>query len=265
MFKMRMDMIKTITFLLIAFVMMQASPDVYAAIVVQPDRHIVEVSPGEIKQVEYTIENRGLEPLDIIIDPVGWAGTEDIYSWISLDSHKLYIDKEDTNTLTIDVTAPADGDGEAVGMLFLCYKESEDAALNMRNGIPIYIVVEGTQKYELILDSIDANITENKQQKILDIAISVINESNAHIRPDVALSIIDKEGIIVYQTDQEKPKILLRGQKHTYNLRWRNPKLRKEEYFVKIDFSDDGKVDIKKELTLSVTDSGIEIEERTNS
>ena len=256
---------KLIKFLLIAFMMMQASVDAYAAIVVQPDRHIVEVSPGEIKQVEYTIENRGLEPLDIIIDPVGWAGTEDIYSWISLDSHKLYIDKENTNTLTINVTAPEGAEGEAVGMLFLCYKESEDAALNMRNGVPIYIVVEGTQKYELIIDNIDADITENKKQKTLSIAVSVINKSNAHIKPDVALSIIDKEEIVVYQIDYKKPKILLRCQKHTYNLRWRNPKLRKEEYLMKIAFSDEGKVDIEKELTLSVTDSGIKIEERTSN
>jgi hypothetical protein len=127
-----------------------------AGVLVTPERHIVKLKPQESQTVEYEITNTGTEDLNIEIDPRDWtASGVDMKSWLSLKEDKLNIKAGGTGVLKATLTAPEGVDGEIIAMLFLCYKEDEGSMLNVRNGIPLYFISEGTQCYGAEIESIN--------------------------------------------------------------------------------------------------------------
>lgn len=243
--------------LILLFTLMTASTTAFAGVRVTPDRHIVELSPGETETVSYQVYNSGKSPLDIVIEPQSWSGQEDVYSWLSLDSYKLTVDKESTNTIKVNIKVPLDAKGESVGMLFLCYKEDDGSQLNIRNGIPLYMVVKGTEQYNLDILSIKARYAKVKNFKDLNIEVMVKNSGNIHIKPDIEVIIEDQEGIQVKRLRLDAPKIVLREQYHTYKLGWRKPTLRRGNYTIKTRLVYEDKIDEYSQRDFKVNELGL--------
>ncbi|NQT95383.1 MAG: hypothetical protein HQ572_02935 [Candidatus Omnitrophica bacterium] len=213
-------------------IMATAAANAEAGVLVTPDRHILELSPGEEKAVEYQIYNSGPDDLHITVDPKAWAGTKDTRFWISLKEDMIELKANDTKPLKVTVTAPADVKGEMLAMLFLCYKESEDSALNIRNGIPLYLIIEGTKEYGAEIKDVGLIYKKEAKKKDLNLDIEVQNTGNVHIVPDIKVSITDEKDKEVKRFVLEEAKTLLRGQDHTFSLIWRYPGLSNGDYKV---------------------------------
>lgn len=246
----------------LAFVAMRMFiSDAIAAISIAPDRHIVSLSPGEETVVKYQIYNDGNRDLDITIEPVAWSGVRDPYTWLALESDSAYLKAGESSPMVVSVFAPEDYTGEMVAMLFLCYKDTGESQLNIRNGVPLYLVIEGTEDYGLDIDNIEVTYTKNRNNVYdLNALVTVKNTGNVHIVPDIEVSISDDKGKPLEDMSLIRPNILLRGRSHTYRLGWRNPFLRDGIYTVKAVLGYEDKIaEVSREAEFRVSGNNIDM------
>lgn len=240
-----MDIVKVL--LITVLGVMIATATAQAGVAVTPERHILRLSPGQSQTVEYRVYNSGPQNLDIEIDPQDWSGIEitdirGVYSWISLEPKEFEVEVNQSEPFKIEVTAPSGVDGEMLAMLFLCYKEREDSPLNIRTGIPLYLIIEGTERYSARIETIEVKYDPKAERRSLDIMVTAYNSGNIHIAPDLSVSIQDSEGKEIKNLSLKQPKIILRGRYHTYRFGWRNPILAEGDYKVVAGLSYEDKV-----------------------
>jgi uncharacterized membrane protein len=220
--------IKTIYIILISSVIILCLLPGYAfaGLVVTPDRHIVYLSPGEDKVVMYHVENSSNEDIDITIEPKSWSGPADPYQWLSLESDNIYVNSGESTPFTVKLNVPEKAEGEMVAMLFLCYKENSQSQLNIRNGVPIYVIVKDTEEYGLDIENIDISYARKLDFYDLTFAVKIRNTGNIHIIPDVSIVVRDEERKIINTISLKRPNIVLRDKTHIYRLIWREPDLK---------------------------------------
>jgi len=249
-----------ITIMIFAIIQMPAF-DARAGMSVAPDRHIVSLSPGEETLVKYQVSNAGVKDVNITIAPEAWSGLRDPYDWLTLESDNLYVKAGESSPIVIGVSAPEDAIGEMVAMLFLCYKDTSESQLNIRNGVPLYLIVKGTEDYGLDIDDIELTYTKNDNNvNDLNIIVGISNTGNVHIIPDVKVFIRNNKGKLMKEASLSKPNIVLRGKKHTYRLGWRNPFLKDGAYTATAVLDYEDKIEgVSKEAQFNISGNKIEM------
>ena len=209
-------------------------------IAVTPERHIVSLYPGEEKVVMYHVKNSSSEDIDIAIEPKAWSGLKDPYRWLSLESENIYVKAGESTPFIVKLNAPEDITGEQVAMLFLCYKQDSGSQLNIRNGVPLYMVVKGTEEYSLDIKDIDLSYARKGDFYDLNFIVEINNTGNVHIVPDIKVIIENKDGRVFNTLSLVKPNIVLRDKSQTYRLGWREPGLRDGVYKAEVvlDYED---------------------------
>jgi uncharacterized membrane protein len=231
----------------------------WAGIVVAPDRHILAVSPGEEKTLMYHISNTGDEGIDITIEAKSWAGLKDPYQWLSLETDEIYLKAGESTPLTVTVSAPDDAEGEMVAMLFLCYKDTGKSQLNIRNGVPLYMIIEGTEYYGLNIEDIEISYGRKGDFYDLNFAVRIKNTGNVHIVPDISIVIKNSNGRTVNTLSLKRPNIVLREKNHIYRLGWREPGLRDGIYKAEVLLDYEDKIGLKaKEIKFQVAGYRVE-------
>lgn len=214
-----------------------------AGVVVTPERHIVELAPGQSQMVEYQIYNAGPQDLDITVEPKDWtkaASEVAINKWLSLPLTQFTVKAGTTVPFSATVIAPQGLDGEALAMLFLCYKEDKSSDLNIRNGIPLYLVAKGTQRYGAQILSLEAAYMEDPimlGNYILSVMVEVKNTGNVHIQPVIIGSIKELKGKELIKLMLEKYRIILREETYTYQLDWPYVDLANGNYNVSVELN----------------------------
>jgi len=113
----------------------------------------------------------GEQDLDVTVEPKYWTGTApaqvkvDIEKVLLLPSAKFVVGVGKTEPFKVTLTAPHGIEGDIVAMLFLCYKEDKASDLNIRNGIPLYLIIKGSQQYNARIESVDAEYTLDPLRK----------------------------------------------------------------------------------------------------
>lgn len=256
-----MKIIKILIIIMIFTIIQMPMSDARAGISVVPDRHIVSLLPGEETAVKYQVYNSGSKDVNITIEPEAWSGLKDPYDWLVLEGDNVYVRAGESSPIVISVSAPEDAIGEMVAMLFLCYKDTSESQLNIRNGVPLYLIVKGTEDYDLDIHNIETTYTKNDDNvNNLNIIVNIENAGNVHIVPDVKVSIKNSEGELLKEMSLTKPNIVLRGKTHIYRLGWRNPFLRDGIYTVRVTLDYEDKIDQKsKEAQFSVAGNDIKM------
>ena len=235
-------------------------PAAEAGVSISPDRHIVSLLPGEDTVVKYQIYNSGKGDIDITIEPKVWSGIKDAGAWLTLKSDKAYLKAGESSPMIVEISAPEDAVGEMVAMLFLCYKDTSESQLNIRNGVPLYLIVKGTEDYDFDIDNIEVTYVNTNDLNDLNVIIKIENTGNVHIVPDVKASIRSSEGKLLKNISLTKPNIVLRGKTHAYRLGWRNPFLRDGIYTITATLDYEDKIDKKsKEVQFKVSGNDIEM------
>jgi hypothetical protein len=234
---------------------------VMAGITIAPDRHIVYLSPGEEETVKYQVYNSGGKDVDITIVPESWSGVKDPYSWLRLENDKAHIKAGQTGPVVVKVNAPEDNAGEMVAMLFLCYKDMDRSQLNIRSGVPLYLIIKGTEDYSLDIDDIGIAYAKNEDNaNDINIMVKIKNTGNVHIVPDVKAFVKDSEGRTAKELFLAKPNIVLRDEAHIYRLGWRNPFLRDGIYTVIVELNYEDKIaSVIKEARFKVSGNSIDM------
>jgi hypothetical protein len=249
----------TLSIFIIAIVSQLLPYQALAGIGVIPDRHIISVAPGEEKTVMYHINNTGDEDIDITIEAKSWAGLKDPYKWMSLETDEIYLKAGESAPLTVTASAPYDEQGEMVAMLFLCYKDTGSSQLNIRNGVPLYMVVEGTQDYGLDIEDIEISYGRKGDFYELSFAVRIKNTGNIHIVPDISIAVRNDKGRTLNTLSLKKPNIVLREKSNTYRLGWREPGLRDGTYEAEVMLDYEDKIEAQVEsISFQVTGYSVE-------
>jgi uncharacterized membrane protein len=251
-----MKIIKILFMIMISVIAGMHIPAAEAGVSVSPDRHIVSLLPGEEAVVEYQVHNSGDKDIDITIDPVAWSGIKDPRTWLTLKNDSVHVKAGKSSPVIVEISAPKNAVGEMVAMLFLCYKDTSESQLNIRNGVPLYLIVKGTEDYGLDINNIEVAYTNTDN---LNIIVKIKNTGNIHIVPDVKVSIKDSEGKLLKELSLTRPNIVLRDKNHSYRLGWRNPLLRDGIYTITAVLDYEGKIKKSKEVGFSVSGNDIEM------
>jgi hypothetical protein len=125
-------------------------------------------------------------------------------------------------------------------MLFLCYKQNSSSQLNIRNGVPLYMIIKSTEYYDLEIRDIDISYTRKGYFMDLHFIVSIKNTGNVHIRPDVKVVIEDNEGRVLNTLSIVGANIVLRDKNQIYRPGWREPDLKDGIYkaTVILDYED---------------------------
>ncbi|MDD5504438.1 MAG: hypothetical protein PHV77_03885 [Candidatus Omnitrophica bacterium] len=245
---------KNIYIIILVVMALMAPVQARAGIMVTPDRHIVFLDPGESKTVIYNIHNEGAEDINMIIEPKGWSGLKDPYAWLSLETDEIYVRAGESTPLVANINAPEKEAGEMVAMLFLCYKDKMGSQLNIKNGVPLYMIVKGTEYYSLNIKDIHISFSRKNDFLDLNFNVEMENTGNVHIVPDISIAIKNNNGRQLNELILKRPHIVLRGKTQLYTLSWREPDLRDGTYkaTVMFEFEDKIKQTIKEfEFNLS--------------
>jgi hypothetical protein len=236
-----------------------AANNVFAAISIIPDRHIVHVLPGQDAVVMYQAYNAGDEDMTITIDPKSWSGPKDPYAWMDLESDSIYVQAGQSSPIIVNISLPNDASGEMVVMLFMCYRDSGESQLNIRNGIPLYLIAKGTEDYGLQIKDVDVSYGRTGDFYDLSFMVDIKNTGNVHMVPDVGIVIKNMQGRTVNNLFLKRPNIVLRDKEHTYRLGWREPDLRNGIYQAAVTLDYDDKIEaVTKEIEFQVSGNKIE-------
>jgi len=230
-----------------------------AGVSVLPDRHIVSLMPEEEEVIMYQIYNSGDEDIDITIEPKAWSGIEDPYQWLSLESDTVYVKAGESTPLIVKLSVPENIAGEQVAMLFLCYKDNVESQLNIRNGIPLYMIVKGTKNYELNIE--DAGVSYGRKGDFYDLnfIVRIKNTGNVHIVPDVKVIVKNSDGRTLNTMSLKRSHIVLRDRAQIYRLGWREPGLRDGIYKAEVALDYEDKIaPVMKEIEFHVSGNTIE-------
>jgi hypothetical protein len=237
-----------------------------AGISIEPRRQAVSLKPGEEGMVMYHIHNTGDEDIDIVIEPKAWSGIKDPYKWMSLEDDTVYVRAGESAPFIVKVNAPGDAKGEMLAMLFLCYRESTESQLNIRNGVPLYMVVKGTEEYGLVIEDAGVSYAIKGHFYNLNFVVKIKNTGNVHIVPDVRIIIKNDKGRVLNMLSLKRPNIVLREKKQIYRLSWRNPELREGIYTAEISLDYEDKIKTKaKKIRFQVSGNSIEQIEQAES
>lgn len=245
---------KTIFSAAMAFILLLSVNGVLlAGISVEPVRHTVSIMPGQEQVVMYHVNNSGDEDVDITIEPKAWSGLKDTYEWLSLESENIYVKAGESTPFIVKLNVPEGAEGEMVAMLFLCYKDSIESQLNIRNGIPLYMIIEGTESYKLDIKDIDVSYARKVDFYDLTFLVKIKNTGNVHIVPDIQVVIENDTGRVLNTISLIRPNIVLREKDHTYQLTWREPELRDGIYKAIIELNYEDKIEPRtKEIRFQV-------------
>ncbi|MFH0732775.1 MAG: hypothetical protein V2A72_07645 [Candidatus Omnitrophota bacterium] len=223
----------------------------HAGLAISPDRHILELSAGEEKTIEYKVFNSGEDDVYITLDPKYWARTDeekkiDINSWLIPKEGSFNLKAGGEKILEIKIKAPDSINGELVTMVFFCYKEDPDSALNIRNGYPVYLTIKGTQHYGAQISKVELDYqkTENENEGAdMRLAITIQNTGNVHINPNVEVVIKDKNNNEIKRLQAETVKNIFKNRGYRYDLTWANAGLEEGAiYTLEIGLQQDDKL-----------------------
>ncbi len=230
-----------------------------AGVSVLPDRHIVSLMPEEEEVIMYQIYNSGDEDIDIIIEPKAWSGVKDLYQWLSLESDNVYVKAGESTPLIVKLSAPENIAGEQVAMLFLCYKDNTESQLNIRNGVPVYMIVKTTEDYGLIIEDSKVLYSRKGDFYELNFIVKIKNTGNVHIVPDVRVIVKNSDGRTLNTMSLKRPHIVLRDRAQIYRLGWREPGLRDGIYKAEVALDYEDKIaPVMKEIEFHVSGNTIE-------
>jgi len=252
-----------IVLVIVSIMAMAAVSVAEAGIGVTPERQVLTLSPGKSQTVEYKVYNSGPQEIDVEIDPRDWTGVDgtskkDIPTWVSLPEKRFLVKVEETRPFKVTVNTPEGVDGEMLAMLFLCYKEDANSALNIRNGVPLYLIIKGTEEYKAEVDSVKLRYYEDPKSKgnyILNATAIINNSGNVHIQPYVNAILTDEKEGFAKKTGSGERRILLRTQGYSYQLMWPYCVLADGRYRLAVQVSYEEKIALmEKEVSFEIRD-----------
>jgi hypothetical protein len=188
----------------------------FAGIMVDPT--VIELSgtPGEVVTGEYTVINKGEEPVIVTIEPVDWLkrylkkkDTISPEEWLSFEETTYELGPAEVKKIPYTVTVPENMKSEEAAQVYFSFMgKSGEQALRTRLGVIFYLAATNKVKIKADIEDFffEAKPTPEKENFYnVNFRVSIKNEGNVHIRPFGAVKIQqDKVDIVVLKINPER-------------------------------------------------------------
>jgi hypothetical protein len=234
---------------------------------VSPGRIEINVAPRETYSRVITVRNSDNKAIEVKLRVEDWQkavegnadlrgeqkrgftriGTKkiDTFEWLRLSPLEFGLQEDETKEVKLEVAVPKGAAGELNGMIFIegRLKEIKEGAIGINTsiGVPIYVVIKGTERFKAEVEDLKVIISSP-----LQLAITIKNSGNVHIRPTGTIEVIntdahglktDSHGFIVPLNEYNYP--ILPNSSRTLEIRSNN-KLEQGDYMaeIKMGFAD---------------------------
>jgi hypothetical protein len=177
-----------------------------ASLAVSPSRIVLSVKASKSASGFYTVENRGQEPLSVIVEPEDWThgagGARGTVKWLTVRPREFTLSPGQSRKVKYFVRVPKDAHGELRTQVFFTMKTvSGSSSIQSRLGTIIYVGVSGTERIEAAFTAVEAIYSPStpgiSAPDRMDILLRIHNLSNAHIVPEGTVRIMDERQELV--------------------------------------------------------------------
>jgi hypothetical protein len=209
------------------------------AITIGPSRLEVSMSPGEVAETDYYVQNEGDVPIHVVVEPENFFKDAYFYGdlviddWLTLDTYEFDLKPMEIKKIKATIKAPTDVTGEIVAQVFFsaAVTDSEDVGgVRARLGSVLYVMIEGTQDIKGEISDVDiVKKTKNDKEK-LEIRVKVKNRGNIHLRPTGQVVVERKSGEEIATLELASGRAVHPDKETVYSAFWEEPTLEEGEY-----------------------------------
>jgi hypothetical protein len=200
---------------------------------------IVEISAkaNHVLVGTFTVVNKSSDSVSVTIVYENWLkrkGYKNEISkiapleWLKIKPDSFDMDPKSYRLVNYYIHMPEKVQGELVAMAFFSPKSKKGRSfLNIRFGVCVYAVSEGTEKIECKV--IETKVIKQEKSKDLKFVVKLENSGNVHIRPEVNIE-ITKGSRKIKDIEFYRGLALYPGKSHTYVTEWKDTGLTSGKY-----------------------------------
>ncbi|NQU74042.1 MAG: hypothetical protein HQ547_04985 [Candidatus Omnitrophica bacterium] len=214
---------------------------------ISPNRIEINVAPSKIYRDTMTVSNKENHDLNISLRVDDWFKTSDNLKWLKVRPLKFRLKKGEEKQINYKIKVPKNAKGELSAMIFVEAKPRKPGkgmvTINTSIGVPIYAMIEGTERFEAEVEALEV-----VSPLPLELAVTIKNSGNVHIRPEGTIDIRNKEGKLLTLPLNKYNYPILPGSSRTLEIKTKSG-LKQGEYIADIEMAYAGKK-YRKKLTL---------------
>lgn len=166
----------------------------FAGLSVKPSIYNIKASTGTVFENKYLVTSSYDTAMTIVLDVSNgntYSGNKeiDVNKWLKFERKKYDVAPMGTVEVPFKVEVAKDMVGSVSGRVSFTVEQS--SMINLAITVPIYVVVEGTEKIDFRIDSL--TMSKNERDGGIYYKMAIKNEGNVHIRHSGNIEIYDKK------------------------------------------------------------------------
>lgn len=168
----------------------------FAGIVVAPDKIETTAKQKETIKGIMVVENRQETSASIKVYSSNWFKQKmEPETWLTIEPNEFVLKAGEQKRLKYTVLVPENVTGELMGMVFV-NATPEKGPIGLEMSVPFYVAIEGTTDFKV--DILRCYLSA--KDDVLDGIVSVQNNGNVHVRPDVKVLMTNDQDRTFYYT-----------------------------------------------------------------
>lgn len=163
----------------------------------------------------------------------------EIKEWLNVIPEEFLLKPGEVKEIKYEIKVATGIRGALTGRVFFASINPEPGSLRIgtRIGIPVYVIIEGTENLDGEIEKITIRKDSEKGKEGIRFMIVVKNEGNVHFRPRGKVVVRDKKREKIGETEVIYGWPVFPGRKHNYRAFWEIEDLDKGKYQAEIIFS----------------------------
>lgn len=182
---------------LITFYLVVGSGTLFAGIGASPTYLEISGAHGERLKGYFTVYNTGKEPLDVSVYFRKYFKLNEnrkigVKNWLHVRPMRFKLGTEGSREVKYIVQVPEKGIGEVMSLIFFKAPSSPGSNVSMSFGVSIYVGIEGTKVVKGKIEDVRLRrviIPSGNVPPYYNVTVSVKNEGNVHIRPQIKMDL----------------------------------------------------------------------------
>jgi len=209
------------------------------ALQVTPGYQVVTGPPGSSQETELAVTNN--EETDLIIHPSmrNWLAYPankkfKVEDWAAMELAAFPLATGETKKVPVRVHIPKKASGELMGMMSFRAEQPTPQTVNMQISVALYAAVQGTEKYQGVVQSITIESLDN----IVRGTALIKNKGNIHMRLAGIIHVYDKDSQLVANIMIPSGLPVFPGQERAISGEIKNFRLTPGVYYVNASLTD---------------------------
>ncbi len=207
-----------------------------AGLIVTPARSEIVIENENSFEGEYIVENGFDATVDISVTTKNWNNSKDnkdvgISDWLVVKQKNLTLKPNESAVINYSIKS-GQLKGSLSGMISFTLRMPGSESINLMTSVPVYMIIDGTQKVSYGFDKI--TLANDKNSKNIIVAYTVKNDGNVYVRLGGKITVLSKKKVVYEQViPQQSPVYPDLNRSFIENV----PRLPKGKYVLNISLS----------------------------